>query len=486
MKRSCVKSVLVVVIGACLLPVTTVGRSASAQDNPCAGLTGAAAGLCKAYCSGLNCPLGHGGDACQSLLANWQRITGLPVFPCDAVCCECPTAGPMCTTARQCASEQCTVEGRCVNGQCPPPACPCFARCKDAAGSVGRCLPAGRPTGECSCHVPPPRCGLNAGTQTCGGPCPSAADACVMDSAGDCVCEKRCSFDGQTNICGGACPPAQACLETGDECACAPPPCGFVAGTNTCGGDCPGNAQCTLTPNGCACESPCGPSASGSCGGNCEAATDTCVMNADGTCGCAPLSCGTNPFTGVCGGACPPGTACRSVAGTANACTCEPPPCGLDPASNTCGGDCPQGQSCVDTPNGCQCAASCGLTSTGFCGGACPPGETCNLVPGAVPLCGCAPPAPTNTPAPASTPTPTQPGPPSCGLDPASNTCGGDCPQGQSCVSTPNGCQCQPACGLTSAGVCGGFCPAGSACALIAGATPNCECVSTGPNPNGN
>ena len=51
---------------------------ARSQPDPCAGLSGAAAGLCNAYCRALDCPSGHNGSACASLLKNWQKKTGDP------------------------------------------------------------------------------------------------------------------------------------------------------------------------------------------------------------------------------------------------------------------------------------------------------------------------------------------------------------------------------------------------------------------------
>jgi len=56
------------------------------QESVCTGLKGAEYGLCNAYCEATDC--GDGVNyasmhACASLQKNWQKKTGLDVFPCD-------------------------------------------------------------------------------------------------------------------------------------------------------------------------------------------------------------------------------------------------------------------------------------------------------------------------------------------------------------------------------------------------------------------
>lgn len=61
------------------------------EETVCDGETGAAFGLCNAYCEAMDCdsPNHHASDnACAHVKANFVRKTGRPL-PCDVVC-PCP------------------------------------------------------------------------------------------------------------------------------------------------------------------------------------------------------------------------------------------------------------------------------------------------------------------------------------------------------------------------------------------------------------
>lgn len=72
------------------------GAHAGNQTNPCDGLTGAAFGLCNAYCNAQNCPANPTSNACDVLRRNFERQTGSSVFPCDVT--PTPTQGEVTAT----------------------------------------------------------------------------------------------------------------------------------------------------------------------------------------------------------------------------------------------------------------------------------------------------------------------------------------------------------------------------------------------------
>ena len=54
-----------------------------AHESRCRGLSGAAFGMCVAYCDGLECDE-HPRPACGALRKVFQKLTGNPGLPCDA------------------------------------------------------------------------------------------------------------------------------------------------------------------------------------------------------------------------------------------------------------------------------------------------------------------------------------------------------------------------------------------------------------------
>ncbi len=57
-----------------------------AEELPCdaAGLRGAAYGLCIAYCEANDCEIQPDKNACDRLRANYSKLTGEDLFPCDS------------------------------------------------------------------------------------------------------------------------------------------------------------------------------------------------------------------------------------------------------------------------------------------------------------------------------------------------------------------------------------------------------------------
>lgn len=179
------------------------------EPNPCIGLTGMEYGLCNAYCRALDCPAGHPGNACSSLLRNWRRMTGQPMFPCDQVCCQCTNGARACASARRClAASGCTIVARCVDGRCPAvptatptptaeptatpaPACPCGAACTTAAEEEGTCVEIDGD--ECICRPNPPApCGLDPATNQCGGRCDDEGEVCTACTGTACPAPCAC------------------------------------------------------------------------------------------------------------------------------------------------------------------------------------------------------------------------------------------------------------------------------------------------------
>ena len=54
-----------------------------ADESSCDGMTGAAHGLCVAYCEANDCELDPDSQECHQLRANFAKITGRTSFPCD-------------------------------------------------------------------------------------------------------------------------------------------------------------------------------------------------------------------------------------------------------------------------------------------------------------------------------------------------------------------------------------------------------------------
>lgn len=73
------------------LPTGTATATAK-PDDECAGLEGAAFGLCTAFCKAQDCPANPDHPSCDELRDNFEKITGMTVFPCEGALT--PTAPP--------------------------------------------------------------------------------------------------------------------------------------------------------------------------------------------------------------------------------------------------------------------------------------------------------------------------------------------------------------------------------------------------------
>jgi hypothetical protein len=121
------------------------------EETVCSALSGAAFGLCNAYCEAQDCDV-HPRPSCPVLRRNFEKITGSPVFPCDRGC-----------------GDEIVQRGE----DCDPPGSEC---------------PDGRICNmDCTC--PEPFCGdgiVDSGEQCDGSPCttglPSTTTACVAPS----------------------------------------------------------------------------------------------------------------------------------------------------------------------------------------------------------------------------------------------------------------------------------------------------------------
>lgn len=246
------------------------------------------------------------------------------------------------------ATDQCRVDPADNACKCGPPDSGGCGGKPDAQGQCGgACTDPAKPlcqltlssTGAkvCDCGPPPPPvCGVNAATGTCGGECPNRADKCIFNSAHECTCVPGttpcAATTGVPPGCGGDCPIAGdlCALDNAGNCTCGPPPpspCSRNPLTGTCGGDCPvAGEKCLLDAAGqCSCQGlPCGSDATGQCNnGTCPVVGQSCKLDPSGACNCDPPSCGLTSID-TCGGVCPVGTQCRLITvGTAPSCACQ-------------------------------------------------------------------------------------------------------------------------------------------------------------------
>ncbi len=150
--------VLVVIWAVSLLAAGAFAQTPEESVCTDAGLTGAAFGLCNAYCQS-DCDI-HDHPSCERLRTNFAKHTGITVFPCDAFCGdgeenqeveECDDGnnddGDGCTA--QCLDEFCGdgVVNDAPNEECDPPGTVC-----DDAEELCVVLPIC--SEECECEGP--------------------------------------------------------------------------------------------------------------------------------------------------------------------------------------------------------------------------------------------------------------------------------------------------------------------------------------------
>src|SRR5689334_19085107 len=104
------RSVIAVVVAFGMsLPMAAFGKTPDgqtpAQETACSDLTGAAKGICTAYCEAQDCDE-HDRPSCEQLRTNFEKKTGSRTFPCDHVACgdaEAPACNGECPEDQVCA-----------------------------------------------------------------------------------------------------------------------------------------------------------------------------------------------------------------------------------------------------------------------------------------------------------------------------------------------------------------------------------------------
>ena len=88
------KKYFALILGLLMIPVgaalaKTPDGSPPSVETVCDSQSGAAFGLCNAYCEAMDCDSPQpeaSPTACSRVRSNYQRITGLSLLPCDVVC----------------------------------------------------------------------------------------------------------------------------------------------------------------------------------------------------------------------------------------------------------------------------------------------------------------------------------------------------------------------------------------------------------------
>jgi len=283
------------------------------QETVCSGLSGAAFGLCNAYCEAQDCDV-HPRPSCPVLRRNFAKITGSAIFPCDRRCGngtidrgeDCDPPGSACTNGELCTNDCTCPVPVCGNGtidpgeDCDPPGSPC----NDGDGVC---------SDDCTCKVP--LCGN--GTIDPGEQCDPPGSACAdgVTCAPDCTCPAP--------LCGnGVVDPGEECDPPGSPCPSGVP--------------CSANCSCGTEPTGC-CECPAG---------------TTAPVCQDGVTPSACLASGC--LFG------PPGTSCdptlgRCVSEPRNCCQCPNNQCLTVQSPDLC----PAGCIAVPAPSMCDAAGIC-------------------------------------------------------------------------------------------------------------------------------
>ena len=212
------------------------------QETVCSDLQGAAFGLCNAYCDAQDCDV-HPRPSCEQLRKNFLKLTGSPIFPCDARCgdgviqsteqCDPPGSAAcpgdrVCTTDCTCPEpvcgdkivdpgEQCDTNP-CADGSPCNDDCTCTEPlvCCDVGGDVPKCADE-VPLSQClqapGAPGPPgsicdPEVARCVATQCCD--CPNATAPTCTDVAVGQPCPAGCTFGAPGTQCdpaSGMCAP---------------------------------------------------------------------------------------------------------------------------------------------------------------------------------------------------------------------------------------------------------------------------------------
>jgi hypothetical protein len=379
-----------------------------------------------------------------------------------------PICGGVCPGDPNGPQDVCLLTPGATGCQCVPPE---LATCGDSFPECSGECPSGlecRSLGlACAC-IPTEIvfCG-NASAPECDGACLPGMSC--QEAFGECVCTQG---DGEPcgellgpPICAGQCPPeAPICIEVNEVCECRdifdPPACGELTSLPICLGDCPPDYLCEDVDGECMCmpgppPEPCGDAEAPRCDGICPEG-EVCFTNFAGECRCwgSGLACGELFGPPVCAGRCPAeAPLCRE---RDDVCECmseaQLPPC-AESESPRCGGVCGDGEVCLTDLSGeCSCRDieefACGeILGLPLCAGICPAEAPICRRDRDLGECVCT----------RLVESPCE--------EASAPLCGGECPQGEICVTNFRGeCGCRDkddfACGeIFGLPICAGICP---------------------------
>ncbi len=167
-----------------------------AEETVCDGLSGAAFGLCNAYCEAEDCDvLAPERNSCERLRRNFERVMGTPIFPCDPFCGDGVTdTGETCDTGAGNSDAPDAPSGcrtDCSLLRCGDGVTDSGETCDDGDDGVafgGENCPSGNcndPDASCRTDCTPQRCGddiVDSG-ETCDG---TDVSACVFPASNGC------------------------------------------------------------------------------------------------------------------------------------------------------------------------------------------------------------------------------------------------------------------------------------------------------------
>jgi hypothetical protein len=211
-RSSILIAVLIFTLGPLAARAKTPDGAPPSVETVCSALQGAAFGLCNAYCEAQDCDV-HPRPSCAQLLANFRRITGMPSFPCDAVCGnevvdpaeDCDPPGSLCPDRVRTCRMDCTCpEPSCGDGIVDPgeqcdPGSP-LSTCRSCQAD---CTCATAETSCCSCDdepgcVDPTNAGCPDGCTPgpSGTVCSESIGRCVVPEPVCCACPGPSCFPG--------------------------------------------------------------------------------------------------------------------------------------------------------------------------------------------------------------------------------------------------------------------------------------------------